>query len=104
MKYTVEVKEDVTYWYKEGTNILHRENGPAIEWAIGYDDGYYAWYINGQCHREDGPAVERNTGCKEYWIDGIHLTEEQFNNRNEKSFTTDELKNMSLEELHEIIS
>jgi len=35
-------------------NILHRKDGPAIEYA----DGYKEWYVNGLLHREDGPAVE----------------------------------------------
>jgi hypothetical protein len=146
MKYTVETNEYTTYWYKEGTNILHRENGPAIEWtngnkhwhvngklhredgpaieskngdkswyindklhredgpAIECADGYKSWWNNGKCHREDGPAVELANGSKEYYINGKKLTEEQFNNRNKKSFTIDELKNMSLEKLHKLIS
>ena len=29
MKYTVEVGVKCTKWYKEGTDILHREDGPA---------------------------------------------------------------------------
>ena len=123
MKYTVEVKQDVTYWRKEGTNILHRENGPAAEWANGtkewyidgkrhrengpaceYSDNYKAWYKNDKLHREDGPAREYINGDKEYFINGVPFTEEQFNKRNKKSFTVEELKNMTMEELHKIIS
>ena len=40
------------FWYKD--DLLHREDGPAIEYANGY---YKKWYINGKMHREDGPAV-----------------------------------------------
>lgn len=39
-------------WYKNG--LLHREDGPAIE----YETGEKHWYINGLLHRDDGPAVE----------------------------------------------
>ena len=66
MKYTVEVNKDGTHWYKEGTYILHRLDGPAIEFA----DGYKEWYKDGQRHREDGPAVERANGYKEWCKDG----------------------------------
>ena len=31
-------------WYKPGTDELHREDGPAVEWA----DGSKFWYINGE--------------------------------------------------------
>ena len=41
---------------------LHREDGPAIEFA----DGTKCWYRNGQRHREDGPAIEHANGDK-YW-------------------------------------
>jgi len=64
---------------------LHREDGPAIEWANGdkswcfhgqyhrldgpaieYADGSKIWYFNDQRHRSDGPAVEYANG-KKYW-------------------------------------
>jgi len=48
MRYTVEVTKDSTSWYKEGTSILHRLDGPAIEWANG--DKY--WYKEGKCYTE----------------------------------------------------
>ena len=38
--------------------VLHREGGPAIEWA----DGDKFWYINEECHRKDGPAIEYING------------------------------------------
>jgi hypothetical protein len=101
MKYTVEVDECNTVWYKEGTTIRHREDGPAIEYANGskawfingkchkedgpaieYVDGSKVWCISGQTHREDGPAVEYADGTKEWYINGQEFTEEQFNARN----------------------
>ena len=73
-------------WYRNG--LLHRDDGPAIEWAgnkqwwrngqMHRDDGpavdydyYKAWYHNGLLHRDDGPAVERSNGNHEYWRNGI---------------------------------
>ncbi len=49
------------YYYNEHDQ-LHREDGPAIEYANG--DKY--WYQNGKYHREDGPAIERVNGNK-FW-------------------------------------
>ena len=55
-------------WYKNGK--LHREDGPASEYANG--DKY--WYKNGKSHREDGPAVEIKNGTYfEYYLDGKKL-------------------------------
>jgi hypothetical protein len=56
---------------------LHREDGPAIEWA----DGYKSWYLNGKKHREDGPALEYASGRKAWWLNGEELTEKEFKNR-----------------------
>jgi hypothetical protein len=86
------------HWFYKGK--YHRENGPAIEWYNGNKE----WYIHGKRHREDGPAVECFNGIKEYWINDKQLTEQEFNNRNKKLFTIDEIKNMSLKELHNLIS
>ena len=51
-------------WYLN--NELHRENGPAIEYAYGTKE----WYVHGNLHREDGPAVEWRDGSKEWYIHG----------------------------------
>ena len=57
IEYTVKVYDDGTKeWYINGK--LHREDGPAIEWANG--DRY--WYLNGKLHREDGTAIEYDDG------------------------------------------
>lgn len=55
------------YWYFNG--ILHREDGPAVEWLNGDKE----WYINGYRHRVDGPAKEWSYGKKEYWYNGERL-------------------------------
>ena len=74
----VDVNGDVRVrYYKPGTDVLHRLNGPAIEYA----DGYKAWYVNGRRHREDGPAVEYadQYGIPvEYWIEGEKYSKEEF--------------------------
>ena len=51
-------------YYKPNTNILHNEDGPAIEYPIGYK----AWYLNGK-----------------------EITKSEFNNRNKVELTLDEI-------------
>lgn len=68
--YTVKVFRDnclsgyTREWYLDG--VLHREDGPAIEFA----DGTNEWRINGKLHREDGPAVECSSGAKYWYANG----------------------------------
>ena len=59
---------DKRYFIK-GTDILHREDGPAIEYATGTK----SWCKEGKYHRLDGPAYEGYNGIKEYWIDGKYI-------------------------------
>ena len=40
-----------SFWYKN--DVLHREDGPAIE----LKNGNKHWFIEGKRHREDGPAL-----------------------------------------------
>ena len=62
------------FYYSDGTidskqdnsKILHREDGPAIEWS----NGDKSWFINGKRHREDGPAIEGSNGSKYWYING----------------------------------
>ena len=63
------------YYNKAG--LLHRTDGPAIEFS---DNSKY-WYQNGHLHRENGPAIEYADGDKWWFIDGVRLTEAEFNQR-----------------------
>ena len=75
IEYTVKVCADgEKYWYLNGE--LHREDGPAIEWA----NGYKAWFLNGERHRVDGPAIVYADGGKEWWLNGILVTEQEVMN------------------------
>lgn len=77
-------------WCKEGTKILHREDGPAVEWTDGSKewfendqlhrldgparekaDGLRSWYRRGKLHREDGPAIEFPNGDRYWYRDGF---------------------------------
>ena len=82
-----EIDSSGTIWYYNDLNQIHREDGPAIEYANGtkfwcrndqyhredgpaieWADGEKHWYRNDQLHREDGPAIEYSNGKKEYWL------------------------------------
>jgi hypothetical protein len=71
------------YYKDKEMNILHREDGPAIEYANG--DKY--WYLNGKLHREDGPAVEYACGSKRWYLNGVIYTEAEFKKRTAKEIT-----------------
>lgn len=59
-------------WFFNG--VLHREDGPAIE----YESGTKEWFSNGVRHRKDGPAVERTGGYKYWWFYGKHLSKKEW--------------------------
>ena len=68
----VDVKTHGKYYYKDrGMTILHRLDGPAVEWA----DGSKAWWVDGKRHRLDGPAYEYADGHKSWWVDGVFIIE-----------------------------
>ena len=71
----VEYPNGTKEWHQN--NQLHRTNGPAIE----YPDGAKYWYQNNQLHRIDGPAIERANGTKKWYIEGVNLTEPEFNKK-----------------------
>ncbi len=91
---------DKLYYSDKQMKILHREDGPAIEWeygdihwylngkfhredgpAIERVNGYKCWYLKGKCHREDGPAVEYANGDKRWYLNDIRYSEEDFNKK-----------------------
>lgn len=55
---------DTKRWFNED-DLIHREDGPAIEFATGTK----FWYIYGYCHRMNGPAIEYNWGDNEWWYE-----------------------------------
>ena len=91
MEYTVKVDQEGTVrYYKPGTDLLHREDGPAVVWKYGAQEwyregkrhredgpaetmpnGYEAWYQDGKHHREDGPALVCSTGSKSWYQHGM---------------------------------
>lgn len=60
------------FWFKD--DLLHREDGPAVEWP----DGTKEWYLNGKRHRGNGPAVEYADGDREWWLDGMEYNKSHY--------------------------
>ena len=65
IEYTVRIDEDGnrSWWFN---SQLHREGGPAVEYA----DGTKYWYLNGKLHRIDGPAIEYTDRNRSWWLNG----------------------------------
>jgi hypothetical protein len=53
-------KNNDKYWYQNG--LLHRLDGPAIE----FTDGNQEWYINNILHRDGGNLLELSLSTIEY--------------------------------------
>ncbi len=52
-----------------------------IEYTVKvYYDGDKSWYLNDKLHREDGPAVEFANGDKYWYLNGKEVTEEEVTN------------------------
>ena len=77
LKYRIEVDGYGNRLYYNSAGLLHRDDGPAIE----YPDGSKSWCQNGRLHRIDSPAVEWWNGDKAWYINGEELTESEFNQR-----------------------
>ena len=71
-------KNGSKHWFQN--NRLHREDGPAIEYA----NGDKFWYQKGQRHREDGPASECTNGDKYWYLKDISFTKEEFDQKMSK--------------------
>jgi hypothetical protein len=92
IEYKVKVYDDGDkYWYLN--NKLHREDGPAVEYASGEKN----WCLNGKRHREDGPAVEC-ASYKLWYLNGTNYTEQEFN---EKMNPT--VKELSVSEISKLL-
>ena len=45
-----------------------------------YTNGTKYWYLNGKLHREDGPACEWADGHKSWYLNGKKYTKKEYNN------------------------
>ena len=71
------VDEDGDKVWKLPNGDLHREDGPAVEYA----NGNKWWYLNGKKHREDSPAIEWANGYYKAWYLNDRLYKIQLNNK-----------------------
>ena len=65
-QYITKNKSGTLYYKDRGKHILHRTDGPAIE----FPDGNKQWVVNGVLHRLDGPATENDDGSKQWFVNG----------------------------------
>ena len=70
-QYITKNKSGTLYYKDRGKNILHRTDGPTIE----YTDGSKQWIVNGVLHRLDGPAVEYAGGDQLWYVNGEFIIE-----------------------------
>ena len=77
-------EEDFTEEYRSKVGNIYRENdkgelhslhSPAFE----RPNGYKEWYQNDKRHRIDGPAIIFEDGHKLWYINGVRLSEAEFN-------------------------
>jgi hypothetical protein len=73
----IEVDKVVTinagiHYYIKGTDLLHKEDGPAVQWEHGMKE----WWINGKRHRGDGPAIEFPNGDEMWALEGRYYSKE----------------------------
>ena len=48
-------------------------------------DGSKYWYLNGKLHREDGPAIEYASGTKFWYLNGKYLSKDEWEKRIKKT-------------------
>lgn len=66
-----------------------------IEYTVKVVEGHYYWHLNGKLHREDGPAVEFSDGINLWYLNGVNLTETEFNARTKtKELTINEIEQL----------
>ena len=66
-----------------------------IEYTVKVVGGIQHWFLNDKLHREDGPAVEFADGCKLWYLNGVNLTEAEFNTRTKaKELTINEIEQL----------
>ena len=66
-----------------------------IEYTVKVGSGNHYWFLNDKLHREDGPAVEFADGIKLWYLNGVNLTETEFNARTKaKELTINEIEQL----------
>jgi len=76
--------------------IYHNEHGPAY---VCCDGKHKEWCINGILHRLDGPAVEYSAGDSRYYIDGVRYSKSEYDKKVQQILNP--IKKMTIEEIQE---
>jgi hypothetical protein len=63
----IEFADGEKHYYQHGER--HRDDGPAIEDA----DGNKFYYQHGELHRDDGPAITWADGDKSWWLNDVKV-------------------------------
>jgi len=69
-------KNGTREWYEHG--VRHRNDGPAVICMV---KGVREWWRNGKLHRLHGPARTRYDGNDAYYINGVWLNKDDFENQ-----------------------
>jgi len=69
-------KQEFTYgeYSKRSKFTLHREDGPAVISLNLKHRQHREWWIEGLLHRTDGPAIEYDNGDYAWYIEGVYLS------------------------------
>lgn len=72
-EYDIEKIGDVTKYYKKGTKVLHRTDGPAHI----YPDPNRKYWVK-ELQPEGEPTVSLNRYVEEYWLEGRQVEYKEF--------------------------
>jgi hypothetical protein len=70
--YVLRISYSTRYYKDKDHTILHREDGPALE----YSKGSLLWLQNDNYHRMDGPSAIDPDGFREWFIDHVPIDKE----------------------------
>jgi hypothetical protein len=73
-KYIVSNELGIFCYSDRKKTVLHREDGPAVE----YPNGDKYWFYNNKLHRSDGPAIEWANGQFGYYIHDQSVSQKSF--------------------------
>jgi len=69
-KQYIDIRSGTKRYFKDKEmTILHRLDGPAVQYASGYKE----WNVDGKLHRTDGPAIEYPDEGKAWYINGVFI-------------------------------
>jgi hypothetical protein len=67
MSFLKSFSDALIYYQDENCAIIHRDDGPAIEWFNGTKE----WIVNGELHRDNGPAIVYDNGSEQWFCRGL---------------------------------